>query len=137
MKVCYQIDRRIKFRFCLRILFDFLDISAMNSKIIYEKIDSAVGISAMDFCLSLACSMTEKVSKRKRAAPMHRPSKKFKGESFDTVGHLPEFSAACAHFTLCSSKKNKNRTFICPLSCNVPLCLQKERNRFYLRHHKQ
>ena len=109
----------------------------MNSKIIYEKIDSAVGISAMDFGLSLACSMTEKVSKRKRAAPMHQPSKKFKGESFDTVGHLPEFSAACAHFTLCSSKKNKNRTFICPLSCNVPLCLQKERNRFYLRHHKQ
>ena len=34
MKVTYEIDRRSKFRFYLRVFFDFLDIAAVNSKIV-------------------------------------------------------------------------------------------------------
>ena len=76
MKVSYQVDRRRKFRFYLIIFFDFLDISLVNSKIIYGKMDCTVGMSAMGFRFSLARSMIGNFSNRKRAAPMHRPSKK-------------------------------------------------------------
>ena len=73
----------------------------------------------MDFRFSLACSLTGKFSNRKRIVPVHRPSKKSKGNSFDIVDHLPEFSATCARCALCSSKKIENRIFICCMSCNT------------------
>ena len=52
MKVTYQVDRRSKFRFYLRIFFDFLDIAVVNSKIIYKKIESAPLLSSLDYRLS-------------------------------------------------------------------------------------
>ena len=58
LKVSYQVDRRSKFRFYLRIFLHFLDISVVNPKIIYDKMDST-----MDFRFSHACSMIRKFSK--------------------------------------------------------------------------
>ena len=101
MKVSYQVDRRSKFRFYLGIFFDFLDIGVVNSKIIYDKMDSTIGMLAMDFRFSLAHSLIGKFSNRKITVPVDRTSKKSKGNSFDTVDHLPEFSATracCAMF---------------------------------------
>ena len=70
MKVSYQVDRRSKFRFYLRIFFDFLDIGVVNSKIIHDKMDSTNGMSAMDFHFSLARSLIEKFSNRKITVPV-------------------------------------------------------------------
>lgn len=53
MKDFYQVDRKSKFYFYLIIFFDFLDLSVMNSKIIYDKMDFTVGMSAMDSNFSL------------------------------------------------------------------------------------
>ena len=89
-KVTYEVDRRRKFRFYLRVFFDFVDISVVNSKTLYDKMESAVAMSSMDFRFSLTRSMIGKVSNRKRAVPTSRPSKRSKGESFDDVDHLPE-----------------------------------------------
>ena len=105
MKVSYQVDRRSKFCFCLRIFFDFLDIGVVNSKVIYDKMDSTICMSAMDFRFTLTRSLIGKFSSRKRTVPVHRPSKKSKDDSFDTVDHLLEFSATRARCALCSSKK--------------------------------
>ena len=136
MKVSDQVHRRSKFCFYLRIFFDFLDIGVVNSKIIYGKMDSTIGMSAMDFHFSLARSLIGKFSNRKRTVPVHRPSKKSKGDSFDTVDHLPESSATRARYALCSSKKIENRKLNRCMSCNTALCLQKDRNCFYLHHPK-
>ena len=125
MAVSYQVDRRSKLCFYLRIALDSLNISVVNSKIIYDKMNSTAGMSAMEFRFSLAHSMIGKFSNRKRAAAIHRPSKKSKSESFGTVGHLYEFSTTRARCTLCSSEKIENHTFIGCLSCDVPQCLQK------------
>ena len=38
MKVIYEVGRRSKFRFYLRVFFNFLDIAVVNSKIVYNKI---------------------------------------------------------------------------------------------------
>lgn len=64
-----------KVRFDLRIFFDFLDTGVVNSNIIYDKMDSAIGISAMDFPFSLSRSLIRKFSNMKRAAPVNLPSK--------------------------------------------------------------
>ena len=93
MKVTYPVDRRSKFRFYLRVFFDFLDISVVNSKIVYDKIESTVAMSSMDFRFSLACSMIGKFSNRIRAVPASRPSKRSKVDTFGVIDHLPEFAA--------------------------------------------
>ena len=137
MKVSYEVDRRSKFRFYLRVFFDFLDISVVNSKIVYDKIQSTGAISSMDFRFSLARSLIGTFSNRKRAIPASPPSKRSKGEITMVVDHLPQFNATRARCAYCSLIKFENRTFIRWMKCYIPLCLQKERNCFYEYHMHQ
>ena len=110
MKVTYEVDCRSKFRFYLRVFFDFLDIAVVNSEIFYNKIESASSLSSLDFRYSVAQTMIRKFSSRKRAIPLSRPSKKSRGPSFDIMDHLPDFAfsrVCCAFF---SSKNVESRT---------------------------
>ena len=56
---------------------NLFDTGIMNSKIIYDKMNSTAGIPAMDFHFhnDLSCSMIGKSSNRKTAAPIHQPYK--------------------------------------------------------------
>ena len=92
MKVTYEVDRRSKFRFYLRVFFDFLDIAVVNSKIVYNKIESAPSLSSLDFRYSITQTMTRKFSSRKIAVPLSRPSKRSRAPPFDIVDHLPDFA---------------------------------------------
>ena len=85
MRVTYEVDRLSKFRFYLRVFFDFLDIIVANSKIVYNKIESAPSLSSLDFRYSIAQTMIRKFSSRKRAVPLSRPSKRSTGPSFGIV----------------------------------------------------
>ena len=102
MKVSYEVDRRIKVRFYLRVFFDFLDISVVNLKTVYDKIQSTSAMSSMDFRFSLARSMIRNFSNRKRAIPTSRPSKRSKGEITMVVDHLPLFAATRVRRVYCS-----------------------------------
>ena len=53
MKVTYEVDRRSKFRFYLRVFFDFLDIAVVNSKIVCNKIKSTPSLSSLDYLHNL------------------------------------------------------------------------------------
>ena len=75
IKVTYEVARRSKFRFYLRVFFHFLDIAVINSKIVYNKIESAPSLSSLDFRYSIAQTMIRKFSSRKRAVPLSRPLK--------------------------------------------------------------
>ena len=125
MKVSYGIDQRSKVRFYLRIFFDFLDIILVNSKIVYDKIQSTAAMSSMDFRFSLAGSMIATFSKRKKAIPISRPSKRSKDEIPMVIDHRPQFAATRARCAYCSLIKLENRTFVRCMKCNIPLCLQK------------
>ena len=92
MKVTYEVDRWSKFRFYLRVFFDFLDIAVVNSKIVYNKIESAPSLSSLDFRYSITQTMTRKFSSRKIAVPLSRPSKRSRAPPFDIVDHLPDFA---------------------------------------------
>ena len=121
----------------VRVFFDFVDIIVLNSKSLYDKMESAVPISSLNFRFNLARSMIGKFWNRNRAVPTSRPSKRSKGESFVVVDYLPEFATTLSQCALCSFEKIENRTFISCTSCNVHLCLQKERNCFYNQHFNQ
>ena len=123
MKVSYEVDQRSKVRFYLRVFFDFLDISVVNSKIVYDKIQSTAAMSSMDFRFSLARSMIGTFSNRKREIPTSQPSKRSKGEIAMVVDHLPQFAATRARCTYSSLIKLENRTFIRCMKCNIPLYL--------------
>ena len=137
IKVSYEVDRRSKVRFYLRVFFDFLDISVVKLKIVYDKIQSTAAMSSMDFRFSLARSMIGTFSNRKRAIPTSRSSKRSTGEIATVVDHLLQFAATHARCAYCSLIKIENRTFIRCMKCHIPVCLQKERNCFYEHHIQQ
>ena len=60
----------------VRVFFDFVDISVLNSKSLYDKMESAVPISSLNFRFNLARSMIGKFWNRNRAVPTSRPSKR-------------------------------------------------------------
>ena len=119
------------------ILWTLLINSAVNSKIMYDKIQSTAAMSSMDFRFSLACSMIETFSNRKKAIPTSGPSKRSKVEIAMVVYHWPQFAATRARYAYCSLIKLENRTFIRCMKCNIPICLQKEKNCFYEHHIQQ
>ena len=127
MKISYEVDQRSKVRFYLWVFFNFLDISVVNSKIVYDKIQSTAAMSSMGFRFSLACSMLGTFSNRKRAIPTSWPSKRSKGEIAMVVEHLPQFAATRARCAYCSLIKLENCWFIRCMKCNIPLCLQKKK----------
>ena len=102
MKVTYEVDRRSKFRFYFRVFFDFLDIAVINSKIVYNNIESAPSLSSLDFQYSIAQTMIRKFSSRKRAVPLSRPSKRSKCPLFGIVAHLLDFAPSRVRFAFCS-----------------------------------
>ena len=129
MKVSYEVDWRSKFRFYLQVFFDFLDISVVDSKVVYDKIQSLIVMSSsVDFWFSLACSIIRNFWNRIRAVPTSRPSKRSKGEKAITADHLPQIAATHARCAYCSANKVKSCIFICCLSCNISVCLQEERS---------
>ena len=49
IKVSYEFYQSSRVRFYLRVFFDFLDMSIVNLKIVYDKIQSTAAMSSMDF----------------------------------------------------------------------------------------
>ena len=74
---------------------------------------------------------------RKRVISTSRPTKQLIGESIGIVNHLPDYSISLARCALCARQKIENRTYVCCVSCNRSLCLQKEQNCFKNFHKKR
>ena len=112
MTVSYEVDRRNKVRLYLRVFFDYMDISVVNSTIVYDK--SPINRCNVIYGFSI------------QSSPLtSQPSKRSKGEIAMVVDHLPQFAATRARCAYRSLIKLENRTFIRCMKCNIPLCLQK------------
>ena len=136
IKVTYEVDRRSKFHIYLRVFFDFLDIAVVNSKIVYNKIESAPSLSPFNFQYSIAQTMIWKFSSRNRAVPLSRPLKSSRSPSFDIVDHLTDFAPSRVRCAFCSSKNIESWTYVRCITCNIALCLRKGRNCFQQYHTK-
>lgn len=135
-KSYYEVDRKAKFRFYLRIFFDIMDIACVNALIVYQQsCDSK--ISLLDFKKSVADSLTRKFSSRKRSFPFarsNRLSSFLRPQNGGTIEHMPIFQEKRRRCVSCTKRNMEAKTFIECSTCEVPLCLQKERNCFQRYH---
>ena len=54
LKLAYQLDRRSKFRFYLRLLFDQFDVALVDSHIVYKKLENKdLPLKEFKMCMAL------------------------------------------------------------------------------------
>ena len=87
-----RLDQKSSVRFYLCIFFDLMDITCVNSYLIYN-IKHPNKLSFLDYKIVVSKSLIQNHQRRKRAVPMLRPSKrKNQPESIDNHGgHLPGY----------------------------------------------
>ena len=88
----YRLDRKSSVRFYLYIFFDLMEITCVNSYLIYN-MKHPNKLSLLDYKIVVAKNLIQYHQGRKRAVPMSRPSKrKNQPESIDNHGeHLPYY----------------------------------------------
>ena len=131
----YRLDQKSSVRFYFHIFFDLMDITCVNSYLIY-RMKHPNKLSLLDYKIVVAKNLIQYRQDRKRAVPMSRPSKrKNQPESIDNHGgHLPDYQTMRKRCLYCAMEGKENRTFVICLACNIPLCLVKERNCFQKHH---
>ena len=92
LKSAYQIDRRSKFRFYLRLFFDLFDVALVNSFIVYKRLESK-DLTLKEFKICIALKVIASFVSRKLSCPNHPPSKSSKAQRTDPIppSNLPVF----------------------------------------------
>ena len=131
LKSAYQLDRRSKFRFYLRLFFDLFNVALVSSFIVYKKLENK-DLTLKEFKICIALKLVASFVSRKLCCPNHRPSKPTKAQRPGSIlpSHLPIFVETRRRCTVYSQAGKENRTFVTCSLCDVALCLQKERNCF-------
>ena len=127
----YQLDRKARFRFYLRVFFDMMDISVVNAFIIYNQ-RFPRQLTLLQFKEAISDGLTRNFSSRKRNFPQIRSNIliKRRPSNVSQAVHLPTFNNARRRCVQCSKQSIEQRTFVKCTSCDVSLCLLKERNCF-------
>ena len=131
LKSAYQLDRRLKFQFYLRLFFDLFDVALVNSFIVYKKLENK-DLTLKEFKICIALKLIASFVSQKLSCPNYCPSKHTKAQRPGPIlsSHLPVFLETRRRCTVFSQAGKENRTSVtCSLS-DVALCLQKERNCF-------
>ena len=142
LKVAYEVDRRSKTRFYLRIIFDMMDQLLVNANILYNSLDKVQKMSSREFRLHVVRALCEESKCRKRSTKVcdTQAHKKAWLSSHHleqtTVSHLPAVLSnsnrrRCALYKI--KKFERKAGFECR-TCNVGLCLTQERNCFFEYH---
>ena len=77
LKSAYQLGRRLKFRFYLRLFFDLFDVALVNSFIVYKKLENK-DLILKEFKIYIALKLIAFFVSQKLSCPNHRPSKRTK-----------------------------------------------------------
>ncbi|XP_029824862.2 piggyBac transposable element-derived protein 4 [Ixodes scapularis] len=144
MKGQYEIDRKST-KWWHRIFFPFLDCCVVNAYIIFREIEEAERMTMKDFRHSVISSLTAEAqvaskAKRRSSTDAAVQLKKSKPR-VDTNVRLTESKhqpKRCTHprCARCSTKTKPSRTTWMCETCDVPLCLRKEKNCFSDCHKK-
>ena len=131
----YQLDRKSKFRFYLRMFFDFINIAIVNSHLVYTKLCNSIYL--LDFKIVVAKSLIERYTNRQRSFPLSRTSKRKPLESSlpkEKPTHMPEFNKKLMQCNFCKNEGTDHEAFASCPTCCLYLCCTKERNCF-LKYH--
>ena len=92
LKSAYQLDRRSKFQFYLRLFFDLIDVAVVNAFIVYEKLENE-DQTHKEFKICIALKLIASFVSRKLSCPNHGGSKRTKGQRPGLIprSHLPTF----------------------------------------------
>ena len=133
LKVTYELDRKHSFRFYLRVFFDLMDIAVVNAYVIFRKLRNEKQMTLFDFNYIVCRGLIGGFNNRQRSIPYPRQSKRHcVGNSDETsVRHMPVFVEKRLRCYRCSKEGKEQRTFVRCDTCNIALCLLKERNCFF------
>ena len=95
-------------------------------------------LTLLDFKVVIAESLIGAYTNRQGAFPQFRPSKRKSLEQAGPVSapdHLSEYQVSRNRCKYCKDEGLDNKAFVLCKTCDVHLCLVKERNCF-LKHHK-
>lgn len=137
LKSCYELDRKSK-KWWHRIFFHFVDLTLVNSFIIFKNLTTGADISLKDFKIAVATGLIgakpqmPKLGRRSLDKPS--ASNRFKKQipleiRTDKASHMPQHGSKvrCTH---CSTKAVPHRTRWHCTACNVGLCLSEKKNCF-------
>ena len=124
LKSAYQLYRRSKFRFYLRLFFDLFDVALVNSFIVYKKLENK-DLTLKEFKICIAMKLMASFVSWKLSCPKHCLSKRTKAQRLSLIPpwHLPIFLETRRRCTVCSQEGKENRTFVTCSLCDVVLCL--------------
>lgn len=135
-KVTYEVDRKSKIKYYLRLFFDLLDIAMNNAYIVYEKLHVEIEgqlLTSLEFRQVVAKAMIGSFSIRKHALPSTSMTKKRIhniGLKKSMPSHVMEKTTSRKRCVQCAKSGVENRTNnICDI-CNVHLCFTANRNCF-------
>ena len=127
-----HLNRKSFVIFYLRItFFDLMDIVYVNGYLIYN-MKHPNKFSLLDYKIVIAKELIQYHQGCKRAILMSISSKrKNQPELIDNHGgHLPDYQMMRKQCAYCAMEDQENRTFVICLTCNIPLCLVKEKTCF-------
>ena len=109
-----------------------MDIAVVNSYRVFEKLETR-SCSLLEFKETLMMTLVQNYSSRLRR-PLNKNTFASKTEKMVSSSHLPIFVDGRLRCFLCSKDGVQNRTAIKCQTCDVALCLNKERNCFFVYH---
>lgn len=135
-KSYYEIDRKAKIKYYLRLFFDLMDIALNNSYVVYVKLHEAQRVegpllSSLEYRQHIARGLINNYTCRQRSRPTVVTTEKQRiGRKRILPAHnmrKVEKMKRCAN---CAKRRIENRTYnICDM-CNVHLCFTTKRNCF-------
>ncbi|XP_055923064.1 piggyBac transposable element-derived protein 4-like [Eupeodes corollae] len=136
-KVCYEVDRKAKIKYYLRLFFDLLDIAMNNAYIIYSKLhdDKLVEgtlLSCLEFRQVISRSLIADFSSRQRTLPSTVMTNKRIGnlQKRGTPSHIMVKTNIRKRCVQCAKSRVENRTNNTCSTCIVQFCFTSERNCF-------
>ena len=135
LKTSYEIDRKSRFQYYLRIFFDLMDSVVVNAHVIYKKKVNAE-MSLLIFKIILAESLINRFSSRKRKITVEEPQLIVElPQPLKEPDDIVQFTEKRQRCQYCFTNGKKDvKCFTYCKSCNVSLCGQKDRNCFKLYH---
>lgn len=135
-KVCYEVDRKAKIKYYLRLFFDLLDIALNNAYVIYMKFHEAQRVegshlSSIEYRQQIARNLISNYTGRQRSRPSVVTSEKQRfGRKRILPAHNMQKAEKMKRCVNCAKNRKENRTYNICTMCDVHLCFTTKRNCF-------
>lgn len=135
-KVCYEVDRKAKIKYYLRLFFDIMDIAVNNAYVVYTKLHNNKRVegsllNSLEYRQVVARNLINSYTSRQRARPTQKEGAKSKTNMKHILpAHNMQKVEKMKRCVNCAKNRTENRTHNICVMCNVHLCFTSKRNCF-------